>query len=129
MRLPFQCALCACAVAVSSVCVAPVAAQDASPRQRISSGALRERVRTAPPEGVTVPVEISKQGNRAVLQTADRAVPVANPDVLAQQVRQMPVQATVRPAPPPPGAGATTAVEVEALELQASRKWNERNPS
>jgi hypothetical protein len=122
MSFPFQRALRACAFAAVAACIAPVFAQDIPAKQRISSGALRERVRTAPPQGVAVPVEITKQGNRVVLQTADRAVPVANPDAVAQQVRQMPVQATVKPA-------AGGAVEVESVELQASRKWKEVSPA
>lgn len=92
-------------------------AQDIPSTQRISSDALREQVRRRP-QGVAVPVEITKQGDKAVLQTADAAVPVANPEVLAQQVRQMPVQAVVRDAP-------GDAVEVQDVQLQASRKWSE----
>lgn len=100
----------------------PCAAQDAPPNQRISSGALREQVR-ARPAGVAVPVEITKQGNQVVLQTADAAVPVANPSVIAQQVRQMPVEAVVTAAPAT-AAGTAGAVQVQSVELQASRKWN-----
>ena len=96
-------------------------AQDAPREQRISSDALRDQVRRRP-QGVTVPVEITKQGDKAVLQTADAAVPIANPDVLAQQVRQMPVQAVVSDAP-------GGAVEVREVQLQASTKWNDLAPA
>lgn len=105
------------AIALSSLSAPSLRAQDAPASQRISSEALRQQVRRKP-RGVTVPVEITKQGNRTVLQTADGAVTVANPDIVAQQVRQMPVQAVVSDAP-------GDAVQVDRLQLQASKKWND----
>lgn len=109
-----------CALALLPI-TSPAMAQDAPVEQRISSGTLHERVRRKP-QGVVVPVEITKQGNRTVLQTADGAVPVANPEIVAQQVRQMPVQAVVSAAP-------GDAVQVQDVELQASKKWNDRAPA
>lgn len=53
-------------------------AQDAPREQRISTGELREQVRRRP-QGVVVPVEITKQGGKVVLQTADSAVAVPIP--------------------------------------------------
>jgi len=121
-----RCALFLGALAFSSSSAAPAAAQDAPASQRISSGALREQVRRRP-QGVTVPVEITKQGDKAVLQTADGAVRVANPNVIAQQVRQMPVQAVVSDAAGgAPGDAAGGAVHVQDVQLQASKKWNDR---
>jgi V8-like Glu-specific endopeptidase len=123
MVLPFHRALFVAAIACSSFWAATAAAQDAPASQRISSGALREQVRRKP-QGVAVPVEITKQGNRTVLQTADGAVRVANPDVIAQQVRQMPVQAVVSDAG---GGSSAGAVRVQDMQLQASKKWNDRS--
>ena len=99
----------------------PAAAQDAPASQRVGKDVLQERLRRRP-QGIVVPAEITRQGNAAVLQTRDAAVPVANPEVIAQQVRQMPVQATVVDAP-------GDAVRVEEVELQASRKWNDLAPA
>ena len=122
------------ALAFSSSWAATAAAQDAPTSQRISSGALREQIRRRP-QGVTVPVEITKQGDKVVLQTADGAVQVANPNVIAQQVRQMPVQAVVSDAAsgaPGDAAGGAAgsapdgAVQVQDVQLQASKKWNDR---
>lgn len=105
----------------ASLSAEAASAQDAPAKQRISSDALRERVLSRP-QGVAVPVEITKQGDRAVLQTADGAVPVANPDVISQQVRQMPVQAVISDAP-------GEAVQVQDVQLQASKNWNDRSPA
>jgi V8-like Glu-specific endopeptidase len=111
-----------CVLALLSYAMAmPAAAQDAPADQRISSGALREQVRRMP-QGVAVPAEITRQGDRVVLQTADAAVPVTDPGILARQVRQMPVQATVRAAP-------GGAVQLQDVRLQASSKWQALAPA
>lgn len=93
------------------------AAQDVPREQRISSGELREQVRRRP-QGVTVPVEITKQGDKVVLQTADSAVTVANPDAVAQAVRQMPVQAVIVDGP-------GDSVQLQDVQLQATKRWND----
>ncbi len=115
----FQCALRACVIFVALSWCAATTAQDVPARQRIGSDVLRERVRAAPPQGVAVPVEISKRGNTAVLQTSDATIPISNPDAIAHQVRQLPVQAVVSGAP-------GGAVEVRKVELRATSKWKER---
>lgn len=96
-------------------------AQDAPKSQRISTDELKQRAR-ARPQGAAVPAQITKQGANMVLQTADSAVKVNNADYLGQQVRQMPVQAVVAPGP-----GDT--VELKDVELQASKRWNDRSPA
>jgi Trypsin-like peptidase domain len=96
-------------------------AQDAPREQRISSGALHEQVRRRP-QGVTVPAEITKQGNKAVLQTADSTVELANPNAVAQQVRQMPVQAVIVDGP-------GDSVQLQDVQLQATKRWNDLGAS
>ncbi|MCL1634269.1 serine protease [Luteimonas sp. SX5] len=96
-------------------------AQNAPKAQRISTGEVKQRMR-AQPQGATVPAQITKQGNSMVLQTADSAVKVNNADYLGQQVRQMPVQATVTEGP-------GDSVEIKAVELQATKRWNDRSPA
>ena len=96
-------------------------AQDAPREQRISTGELREQVRRRP-QGVVVPVEITKQGGRVVLQTADSAVNVSNAGAVAQQVRQVPIQAAV-------GAGPGDSVELQNVQLQATKRWNDLAPT
>ena len=101
----------------------PMAAlgQDAPREQRISTGELREQVRRRP-QGVVVPVEITKQGGKVVLQTADSAVTVSNADAVAQQVRQMPVQAAVIDGP-------GDSVQLQNVQLQATKRWNDLAPA
>ena len=99
----------------------PAFAQDAPKSQRISTDELKQRVR-AKPQGAAVPAQITKQGANMVLQTADSAVKVNNADYLGQQVRQMPVQAVVAPGP-------GDSVELKDVELQASKRWNDRSPA
>jgi hypothetical protein len=103
--------------------VSPMAtqAQNAPKAQRISTGEVQQRVR-ARPQGATVPAQITKQGNSMVLQTADSAVKVNNADYFGQQVRQMPVQAVVT-------AGPGDSVELKDVELQATKRWNDRSPA
>ena len=96
-------------------------AQDAPREQRISTGELREQVRRRP-QGVVVPVEITKHGDRVVLQTADSAVTVSNAGAVAQQVRQVPIQAAV-------GAGPGDSVELQNVQLQATKRWNDLAPT
>lgn len=100
---------------------APASAQDAPKSQRISTDELKQRVR-ARPQGAAVPGQITKQGDNMVLQTADSAVKVSNSNYLGQQVRQMPVQAVV-------GAGPDDTVELKDVELQATKRWNDRSPA
>ncbi len=99
----------------------PAFAQDAPKNQRISTDELKQRVRGRP-QGAVVPAQITKQGSNMVLQTADSAVKVNNADYLGQQVRQMPVQAVV-------GAGPGDTVELKDVELQATKRWNDRSPA
>lgn len=96
-------------------------AQNAPKAQRISTSEVQQRVR-ARPQGATVPAQITKQGNSMVLQTADSAVKVSNADYLGQSVRQMPVQAVVT-------AGPDDSVELKDVELQATKRWNDRSPA
>lgn len=106
------------AVAIAALTwTGPAHAQDIPQSQRISTDALREQVRRRP-QGAEVPVEISKRGEQVVLQTADAAVPVANPAAISRQVRQLPVQAVVTEAP----AGA---VRLQDVRLQATKQWEE----
>ena len=109
--------------ALALYCLLPVAsgAQDAPREQRISTRELREQVRQRP-QGVVVPVEITKQGNRVVLQTADSAVSVSNASVVGQQVRQVPVQAALIDGP-----GDT--VQLQDVQLQATKRWNDLAPA
>ena len=109
--------------ALALYCLFPVAsgAQDAPREQRISTRELREQVRQRP-QGVVVPVEITKQGNRVVLQTADSAVSVSNASVVGQQVRQVPVQAALIDGP-----GDT--VQLQDVQLQATKRWNDLAPA
>ena len=104
-------------------CASPLAAlaQDAPREQRISTSELREQVRRRP-QGVVVPVEITKQGDKVVLQTADSAVAVSNADAVAQQVRQMPVQAAVIDGP-------GDSVQLQNVQLQATKRWNDLAPA
>lgn len=92
-------------------------AQDAPREQRISSGSMRQQVQRRP-QGVTVPAEITKRGNKVVLQTADSSVEVANPNIVAQQVRQMPVQAAIVDGP-------GDSVQLQNVQLQATKRWND----
>ena len=96
-------------------------AQDAPSNQRIGTDALREQLRRRP-QGATVPVEITKQGKRMVLQTADSAVPVANAEAIAPQVRQMPVQALIVDGP-------GDSVQLQNVQLQATKRWNDLGAS
>lgn len=115
------------ALATHAVCAllcglpALAVAQDAPPEQRISTVGLREQVRLRP-QGVVVPVEITKQGDKVVLQTADAAVPVANPEAVAQQMRQMPVQAVIVDGP-------GDSVQLQGVQLQATKRWNDLGPA
>lgn len=98
-----------------AACFAPMlACAQSIPSSRISTETLRREV-TRTPAGADVPVEINKVGAKVVLQTSDAAVPVANPDVISQQVKQLPVQAVVKPGP----AGS---VRVEDVKLQATER-------
>jgi len=96
-------------------------AQDAPREQRISTSELREQVRRRP-QGVVVPVEITKQGGKVVLQTADSAVVVSNADAVAQKVRQVPVQAAVIDGP-------GDSVQLQNVQLQATKRWNDLAPA
>lgn len=96
-------------------------AQNAPKTQRISTGEVKKRVR-AQPQGAAVPGQITKQGSNMVLQTADSSVKVSNADYLGQQVRQMPVQAVV-------SEGPGDSVQLENVELQATKRWNDRSPA
>ena len=90
-------------------------AQDIPKTQRISTEALRQQVRSRP-QGTEVPVDITKRGDDVVLQTADGAVKVANPEVISNRVQQLPAQVVVTPA-------TGGAVEIEGVRLQATKKW------
>lgn len=92
-------------------------AQDAPRAQRISSGELQRQVQRKP-QGVTVPVEISKRGNRLLLQTRDSTIAVSNPDAISANVRQMPVQAVVTQA-------TGNSVRLQGVQLQATKRWND----
>lgn len=96
-------------------------AQDVPREQRISSSELREQVRRRP-QGVVVPVEITKQGDKVVLQTADSSVAVSNTEAVAQQVRQVPVQAAVIEGP-------GDSVQLQDVQLQATKRWNDLAPA
>ena len=63
-----------------------------------------------------MPVDITKRGDDVVLQTADGAVKVANPEVISNRVQQLPAQVVVTPA-------TGGAVEIEGVRLQATKKW------
>lgn len=96
-------------------------AQDAPREQRVSTRELREQVRQRP-QGVVVPVEITKQGDRVVLQTADSAVPVSNASAVGQQVRQVPILAAVIDGP-------GDSVQLQDVQLQATKRWNDLEPA
>ena len=115
---------CSVVVPILFLCLSlPTAAsaQDAPREQRISTSELREQVRRRP-QGVVVPVEITKQGGKVVLQTADSAVAVSNADAVAQQVRQVPVQAAVIDGP-------GDSVQLQNVQLQATKRWNDLAPA
>ena len=97
-------------------------AQDPPPRQMISTRVLHSELRQRP-QGVAVPAEISKRGGKLVLQTADAAIPVANPTAIGQDLRQLPVQVVVSET-----AGASDEVKIGAVKLQATERWQRLDP-
>ncbi|MFA6985669.1 MAG: trypsin-like peptidase domain-containing protein [Arenimonas sp.] len=108
-----------CVVALLTTALLPFAvnAQDPPPQQRLSTSALKQQVQRRP-QGVEVPAELTKQGNKLVLQTADSAVPIANAQFLSQQVRQLPVEVVV-------SEGPGDSVKLEEVKLQATKRWEE----
>jgi V8-like Glu-specific endopeptidase len=96
------------------------AAQDFPAEQRLSTSELRRQVQLRP-QGVAVPTEITKRGDTLVLQTADATVPVANANVVGQQVRQLPVEVVV-------SGGPADTVTVHDVKLQASAHWEQLPP-
>lgn len=96
--------------------VAPAAASAVreSDAQRVSSRELRRQFDAA--SRVTVPAELTRRGDEVVLQTSDRAIVIANPGFVGQQVRQLPVDAVVSPV--------DDGVRVRKLSLRASERWN-----
>lgn len=110
----------ACVLATTVLALVPDAAdaQDAPMEQRISKRGMEQKMRQQP-QGASVPVEITKRGNKMVLQTADASVEVENTEYMAQQVRQLPVEAVIT-------EGATEdSVRLSDLKLQANQRWQE----
>lgn len=87
----------------------------AAESMRVGSQTLLTRARES--VATAQPVEITRQGDRTVIQAADRAVPVANPGIVGQQVRQLPVDAVLEPAP-------GNSVRIRRMDLQATTAWN-----
>lgn len=75
------------------------------------------------PQGVSVPAEITKRGDRLILQTADAAVPVVNPGALGLNLRQLPVQVVVSDTP-----AGVEGVRIGAVKLQATERWQRLSP-
>ena len=72
-------------------------------------------MRALPAEALAV--EITKRGDEAVIQAADKTVRVKNSEFVGQQMRQLPVVAKLQAAP-------DNSVRIQSLSLQATARWD-----
>lgn len=101
---------------LATVSSLPCLAQDSS--KRVSAQVVTERMNRR--ESVTVPGEMTKKGDEVVLQMKDTTLTIANPSVVAAEMRQLPVEVVLVP-------NAAGQPQVESIKLQAADSWEQKS--